>query len=83
MTLCHDISLPARGWTAERRVRFLDHLSLKGNVRAACARVASVRAVTTTDSPFFGVSPSEKPEEMETFITSWSSRPRPKAMASA
>ena len=36
-----------------------------------------------TDSPFFGVSPSEKPEEMETFITSWSSRSRPKAMASA
>ena len=33
--------------------------------------------VTTTDSPFFGVSPSEKPEEMETFSTSWSRKPRP------
>jgi hypothetical protein len=31
--------LPARGWTPRARTRFLDHLALKGNVRAACARV--------------------------------------------
>ena len=29
----------AQGWTRERKARFLDHLSVKGNVRAACARV--------------------------------------------
>ncbi len=31
--------LPARGWTAERKARFLDHLAIRGHVRAACARV--------------------------------------------
>ena len=49
----------------------------------ASARAWSVRVVTTTDKPFFGVSPSEKPEEMETFSTSWSRKDRPWAMASA
>src|SRR5690606_14420340 len=29
----------ARGWTPERKTRFLDHLAAKGNVRAACLRV--------------------------------------------
>lgn len=29
----------AQGWTPQRKARFLDHLSVKGNVRAACARV--------------------------------------------
>ncbi len=32
-------ALPPRGWTPEARVRFLEHLASKGNVRAACARV--------------------------------------------
>ena len=31
--------LPARGWTAAAKVRFLEALANKGNVRAACARV--------------------------------------------
>jgi hypothetical protein len=43
----HTSSLPqhisakysGRGWTAELKARFLDHLAGKGNVRAACARV--------------------------------------------
>src|SRR5690554_5656955 len=30
---------PARGWTTERKLRFLDHLAASGNVRAACRRV--------------------------------------------
>jgi hypothetical protein len=34
-----SIPLPARGWTPGAMARFLDHLSVKGNVRAACARV--------------------------------------------
>lgn len=33
----------AHGWTAERKTRFLDHLSVKGNVRAACKRVSMSR----------------------------------------
>jgi hypothetical protein len=32
-----------RGWTPERQTRFLDHLALKGNVRAACKRVGLSR----------------------------------------
>lgn len=32
-------ALPARGWTAEAKVRFCEHLAVKGHVRAACARV--------------------------------------------
>ena len=35
----HSIPLPPRGWTPQAMARFLDHLSVKGNVRAACARV--------------------------------------------
>jgi hypothetical protein len=31
------------GWTPDRQVRFLDHLSTDGNVRAACARVGMSR----------------------------------------
>ena len=31
--------LPARGWTPGARTRFLEHLAVKGNVRAACAHV--------------------------------------------
>ena len=31
--------LSARGWTPGARTRFLEHLALKGNVRAACAHV--------------------------------------------
>ena len=33
------IPIPTRGWTPVAMVRFLEHLSVKGNVRAACARV--------------------------------------------
>ncbi len=36
----HDVApLPARGWTGERKARFLDHLAIRGHVRSACARV--------------------------------------------
>jgi hypothetical protein len=31
--------VPARGWTPGAKARFLEHLALKGNVRAACAHV--------------------------------------------
>jgi len=39
MSQCHAIPLPPRGWTPQAMARFLDHLSVRGNVRAACARV--------------------------------------------
>ncbi len=35
----HSIPRPSRGWTPQAMARFLDHLSVRGNVRAACARV--------------------------------------------
>ncbi len=38
-TIPHSIPLPSRGWTPQAMARFLDHLSARGNVRAACARV--------------------------------------------
>lgn len=31
--------LPARGWTPERKMLFLDRLAASGNARAACRRV--------------------------------------------
>ena len=39
MSNLSNIPVPSRGWTAEAKVRFLEHLSFKGHVRAACARV--------------------------------------------
>jgi hypothetical protein len=41
-----DITTPAcrhDGWTAERKVVFLEHLAARGNVRAACARAQMSR----------------------------------------
>src|SRR5690606_20097521 len=39
----HSIPLPERGWTRERMAQFLDYLSEKGNVAAACKRVGLSR----------------------------------------
>ena len=39
----HSIPLPGRGWTRERMAQFLDCLSEKGNVAAACKRVGLSR----------------------------------------
>lgn len=38
-----DDDTPVRGWTPERMTRFLDHLALRGNVRASCKRVGLSR----------------------------------------
>ena len=38
-TLADIPAIPARGWTPAAKVRFLEFLALKGNVRAACAHV--------------------------------------------
>ena len=38
-----DSSELAPGWTAARKLQFLDHLAQKGNVRAACRRVGLSR----------------------------------------
>src|SRR6478735_10549224 len=42
-TETHDDCALVRGWTSERKTRFLDHLALKGNVRASCKRVGLSR----------------------------------------
>jgi hypothetical protein len=39
----NSIPLPERGWTRERMAQFLDYLSEKGNVAAACKRVGLSR----------------------------------------
>jgi len=42
-TLIATPAIRCDGWTPDRQVRFLDHLSADGNVRAACARVGMSR----------------------------------------
>ncbi|MEE4453824.1 hypothetical protein [Novosphingobium resinovorum] len=37
------VTAPLHAWDASRKVRFLDHLSRKGDVRSACARVGMSR----------------------------------------
>lgn len=43
LTETPDAQPIVRGWTRERKTTFLDHLALKGNVRAACKRVGLSR----------------------------------------